>query len=133
MEEVNLKPDFGKIHLKTAAELAENYRKVVWTDNMQIVLMYLQSNEIIDKEKHENADQAFFILKGSATFTVFDQKGESSRESLVGDPGDMVVVGKDTYHEVKAGPFGCKVMTIYSSPQHKPGTGMYTAFNGCGE
>ena len=97
----------------------DNFRSVHWTNNMQIVFMSLKPGEAIGKEKHKHSDQLFLLFAGSADVVVFQ-----SREDAVGGPprmlrvNDALVVPARTYHDVRAGSNGAKMMTVYSFPQH---------------
>ena len=95
-----------------------DYRRVIWTSpRMQIVLMCLKPGEEIDEEVHENGDQFFRVEEGGIVVYV------NKTKELRAGSGGSIVVPAGTMHRVKACVVhGVKLYTIYSPPQHKPGT-----------
>jgi mannose-6-phosphate isomerase-like protein (cupin superfamily) len=95
------------------------FRKVLYTGkHLQLVAMSLQPKEEIGKEVHRGVDQFFRIEEGRAKF-VFGAK----EVHLVG-AGGAVVVPAGTYHNVinTSATKPLKLYTIYTPPNHKPGT-----------
>ena len=94
----------------------KNYRKVVYTDKyQQLVLMSLDPKEYIHLEKH-NAAQFFRVEKGKGVAKV------GGKDIKLTD-GQSVTVPPNTFHKIiNTGRTPLKLYTIYSPPQHKPGT-----------
>ena len=95
----------------------ENYRKVLYTGKMQLVLMSLLPSEDIPSEVHEDIDQFFRIEAGEAYIKV-----DSEEFNLKED--DVIIIPAGTEHYVKNSSEDkvLKVYTIYSPPEHLPGT-----------
>jgi mannose-6-phosphate isomerase-like protein (cupin superfamily) len=95
------------------------FREVLFTGKYtQLVVMCLQPGEEIGNEVHKTVDQFFRIEEGTAKF-VFKGKEEHKVKA-----GDGVIVPAGTFHNVintsKKDPL--KLYTLYSPPNHKPGT-----------
>jgi len=107
---------FGSIEKET---LKNGYfRKVMFTGkNAQLVVMCLQSGEEIGNEIHNTVDQFFRVEQGEATFVL------NGKEKHVVRDGDAAIVPAGTYHNViNTGNGQLKLYTIYSPPNHPPGT-----------
>lgn len=96
-----------------------NYRKVIETNkHSQLVLMSLKPRESIGTEQHKNIDQFFRIEQGKALFTL-----DKGKKKFIGGPADAVLVPAGTWHNVtNIGTTQLKLYTIYSPPNHPPGT-----------
>jgi mannose-6-phosphate isomerase-like protein (cupin superfamily) len=94
----------------------QNYRQEIVTGkHSQIVLMSLKPGEEIGSEVHP-ADQILFIVSGNAKSVI------NGKEKNV-KAGDIVFVPEGARHNfIDIGPEELKIITIYSPPQHKPGT-----------
>ena len=96
-----------------------DFRRVLFTGkHAQLVLMSLLPGEDIGSEVHPHVDQFFRIEEGKARFVL---KG---REVHLVRSGGAVVVPAGTRHNIfnasKSKPL--KMYTIYSPPNHPPGT-----------
>ena len=111
---VGSKPHHFNIEKETLKNT--NYRKVVYTDKyQQLVLMSLNPKEYIHLEKH-NATQFFRVEKGKGVAKV------GGKDIKLKD-GVSVTVPPNTFHKIiNTGSVPLKLYTIYSPPQHKPGT-----------
>ena len=111
---VGSKPHHFNIEKETLKNT--NYRKVVYTDKyQQLVLMSLNPKEYIHLEKH-NATQFFRVEKGKGIAKV------GGKDIKLKD-GVSVTVPPNTFHKIiNTGSVPLKLYTIYSPPQHKPGT-----------
>jgi mannose-6-phosphate isomerase-like protein (cupin superfamily) len=108
---------FGSIEKAT---LKNGYfRQVMFTGkNAQLVVMCLQPKEEIGNEVHKNVDQFFRIEQGEASFVL-----NNGKEKHAAKDGDAVIVPAGTYHNViNTGKGQLKLYTIYSPPNHPPGT-----------
>ncbi len=114
-----MKAYVGSIEKQT---LSNNYfRKVLFTGkHAQLVVMCLKPGEEIGNEVHKHVDQFFRLEAGEAKF-VFNGK-ESHIVKNKG--GGAVIVPAGTYHNVinNSKTKKLKLYTIYSPPNHPPGT-----------
>jgi len=112
-----MKPFVGSMDKQT---LKNNYfRKVLFTGkHAQLVVMSLKPKEEIGNEVHKHVDQFFRLEAGEAKF-VFNGK-----EKHIVKNGDAVIVPAGTFHNVinKSKTKKLKLYTIYSPPNHPPGT-----------
>ncbi len=97
-----------------------DFRRVLYTGpDSQLVVMNLKPGEEIGLEKHA-LDQFLRIEAGEAKVTLGDVTQGA------GD-GFAVVVPTGTMHNVvNTGATDLKLYTIYTHPQHKPGTVQHT-------
>lgn len=95
----------------------ENYRKVLYTGKMQLVLMSLKPGEDIPAEVHNDIDQFFRIEQGEAYIKV-----DGEEFNLKDD--DIIIIPAGTEHYVKnsSPDKDLKVYTIYTPPEHAPET-----------
>ena len=108
---------FGPLEKQTLDNTC--FRQVIFTgEHSQLVLMCLAPGEDIGDEVHPHVDQFFRIEQGEARFVLNEKQEHVARD------GDAVVVPAGTYHNVinssKTAPL--KLYTIYSPPNHPPGT-----------
>lgn len=95
-----------------------NFRKVLFTSKYsQLVVMTLKKGEDIGLEMHKKVDQFIRIEKGTGVALLNGKKYKLS-------DGVAVVIPAGTVHNIintsKTVPM--KLYTIYTPPQHKPGT-----------
>jgi len=96
------------------------FRQVIFTGkHAQLVLMSLKPSEEIGNEVHNNVDQFFRLEEGEAKFVLNNGK----EEHVVGN-GDAVIVPAGTWHNIinNSKTKKLKMYTIYSPPNHPPGT-----------
>ena len=101
-----------KLTLKNTA-----WRRVLYTDKFQqLVVMSLKPGQVIDLEKHDGS-QFIRVEKGRGVATI-----GGDRFNL--RDGKVIVIPPKTMHEIKntSKTENMKVYTIYTPPQHKPGT-----------
>ena len=106
----------GKIEQVTLQNTA--FRQVVFTGkHAQLVVMSLLPQEEIGMEVHESVDQFFRVESGTAKVVM------NGEESQVAD-GDAFIVPAGTQHNVinTSTDQPLKLYTIYSPPNHPPGT-----------
>jgi mannose-6-phosphate isomerase-like protein (cupin superfamily) len=97
----------------------EYFREVLFTGkHAQLVVMCLQPGEEIGNEVHPNVDQFFRLEQGEALF-VFNGKEKHAVKDA-----EAVIVPAGTYHNVinTSKTAKLKLYTIYSPPNHPPGT-----------
>ncbi|MBT7237909.1 cupin domain-containing protein [Candidatus Woesearchaeota archaeon] len=95
----------------------ENYRKVLYTGKMQLVVMSLKPGEDIPEEVHDNIDQFFRIEQGEAYIKVDDEEFNLNDD-------DIIIIPAGSKHYVKNSSENkvLKVYTIYTPPEHSPET-----------
>jgi mannose-6-phosphate isomerase-like protein (cupin superfamily) len=81
--------------------------------------MSLLPNEEIGNEVHKNVDQFFRIEGGEAKFVV-----DNGKEKRIAKNGDVVIIPAGTFHNIinNSKTKKLKLYTIYSPPNHPPGT-----------
>ena len=105
-----------KANLKQLAIENNDYRRVIFTSNMQVVLMSLKVGDFIELEVHKENDQLFTICSGICKIVI------GNKIFSIGE-GESLIVPKNTYHYVtNQGNTPLKMYTIYSPWHHKPGT-----------
>ena len=95
-----------------------NFRKVLFTAaGGQLVVMSLKAREEIGMEVHEDVDQFFWIVKGSAKTVL------NGEESTLGE-GEVLIVPRGTLHNIINADNRCalKLFTVYTPPNHPDGT-----------
>ena len=100
------------------ATMKNNYfRKVLATGkNSQIVVMCLRPKEDIGMEVHNDVDQILVFLEGSGQAVLGGKKSAVKKNSIVHVP-------MKTWHNfINTGKRKMKLYTVYSPPEHKPGT-----------
>jgi mannose-6-phosphate isomerase-like protein (cupin superfamily) len=105
-------------HIEKETLKNKNFRRVLFTGkHAQLVVMSLKPGEEIGNEVHAKVDQFFRIEQGEAVF-VFNGKKRKARNA------DAVVVPAGTHHNVvnSSKTETLKLYTIYSPPNHPPGT-----------
>lgn len=101
------------------------FRRVLFTTGpvhchgTQLVSMELQKGEVIDSEVHPGLDQVFVIQRGVCEAVLTDAK-----RAVIVSAGDVLVVPAGTRHEIrnKSQSESLHLLSIYSPPQHPPGT-----------
>src|SRR5689334_7353744 len=108
--------DARVIDVKDQAKDSEAFRKALFTtDRSQLVIMSLRSGEDIGEETHE-ADQLLYAVKGEGTAVIEGMKHTFEK-------GDILCVPAGTRHNiVNTREEPMKLFTVYSPPQHLPGT-----------
>ena len=97
-----------------------NYRKVVnTTHHQQLVLMSLKPKEEIGMEVHKKIDQFIRIEKGTAIAII----GKENPKKYLLKKEHFITIPAGTYHNIiNTGRSELKLYSIYSPPNHKPGT-----------
>ncbi|MEL7627256.1 MAG: cupin domain-containing protein [Anaerolineaceae bacterium] len=98
-----------------------DFRRVLYTGYLQLVLMSLDPNEDIGNEVHDHVDQFFRFEGGEGKVVTADG------EITVGD-GDVVVIPAGTYHNIinTSATERLSMYTIYSPANHPDGTRAHT-------
>jgi mannose-6-phosphate isomerase-like protein (cupin superfamily) len=97
-----------------------NYRKVINTTKyQQLVLMSLKPKEEIGMEIHKKVDQFMRIEKGTAIAII----GKETPKKYILKKEHFITIPAGTYHNIiNIGRGELKLYSIYSPPNHKPGT-----------
>jgi len=91
------------------------YRKILYTGKMQLVLMSIPVGEDIELEVHPDVDQFLRVEAGQGKVTF----GKNENTSYEIRDGSAVIVKRNTYHHViNTGNEPLKLYTIYSPPEH---------------
>lgn len=92
------------------------FRKELYTtDRSQLVLMCVEAGQDIGRETHDT-DQVLVFVSGKASYAVGGDQG-------VLEAGDILVVPAFTVHNVvNTGDAPLKLYTVYTPPEHAPGT-----------
>ncbi len=98
-----------------------DFRRVLYTGHLQLVLMSLKPGEDIGKEVHDHVDQFFRFEAGEGKVVTDDG------EIIVGN-GDVVVISAGTVHDIinTSATERLSMYTIYSPPNHPHGTIAHT-------
>lgn len=104
----------GRLRLNIEKITNENdkFRKILFTnESIQLAIISLEKREDIGMEKHVGITQFVRVESGSGTASISGKKYRLKK-------GDSIIIGPDTYHNIKAGNKGMKLYTIYSPPAH---------------
>ena len=94
-----------------------NYRKVIsTTTHQQLVLMSLKPKEEIGEEVHHKVDQFIRIEKGTAVAIINNEKIILKKEHFI------IIPAGTNHNIINIGRSELKLYSIYSPPNHKPGT-----------
>jgi len=109
--------NFFSTNIRKEAIKNNFFRKVLATkSNAQVVVMSLNPGEDIGMEVHKKYDQILVNVSGKGVYIVNGKKGKFEKDSLV-------YVPKGTRHNfINIGKTRLKLFTIYSPPNHPPGT-----------
>lgn len=94
----------------------KNYRQVLYTGKMQLVVMSLLPGEEIGFEIHSDHDQFIRIESGTGQGEITGTKYELKDGSIL-----MIPAGY-RHNVINTGNTDLKLYTIYSPPEHKPNT-----------
>ncbi len=105
------------IDAKEATKENSNFRKVLFTGTRsQLVVMALLPGEEIGTEVHGEIDQLLYVVKGQGV-AVFGNVKEALAKGAV-----FCVPAGTTHNVINTGDEPLKLFTVYSPPQHAPGT-----------
>lgn len=109
--------DFFLANLESLTKSNDTFRRVVSTGaKSQLVLMSLDQGVEIGEESHGSVEQMFVVVSGRGEATL---RGRS----VALNPGTVLVVPPGTTHNVRnLGRAPLKLWTLYTPPNHIPGT-----------
>ena len=114
-----MKPFYTNIEKDTVDNT--DFRHVLYTGHLQLVLMSLEPNEDIGLEVHDHVDQFFRFEAGEGK--VVTEDGEIAVKN-----GDVVVIASGTVHNIinTSATERLSMYTIYSPANHPDGTVAHT-------
>lgn len=99
------------------------FRTALWTGNhSQLTVMSLGPGEEIGLEVHPNVDQFFRLEEGRARVEVGPTRDDLSETYEVKDDWAFIVPAGTWHNVINTGVGELKLYTIYSPPNHPPGT-----------
>jgi mannose-6-phosphate isomerase-like protein (cupin superfamily) len=105
------------IDAKKVTKENSDFRKVLFTGTRsQLVVMALLPGEEIGTEVHGEIDQLLYVVKGQGV-AVFGNVKEALAKGAV-----FCVPAGTTHNVINTGDEPLKLFTVYSPPQHAPGT-----------
>ena len=91
------------------------YRKIIYTGIIQLVLMSIPVGDDIELEVHPKTDQFLRVEAGQGEVTF----GKTEKDRFKIKDKSAIIVKKNTYHHVvNTGNSPLKLYTIYSPPEH---------------
>ena len=102
--------------IQLARENNDFRREVATAERSQIVVMTIPPGGEIGDEVHEGIDQILLFVEGEAEARV---GGETQR---VGPDEAVLVPGGTRHNFVNTGQFPLRLVTVYTPPEHEPGT-----------
>ena len=99
------------------------FRTVLATGtHMQLVVMHLAPGEEIGLEMHAGIDQFLRVEDGAATVTLGPTEEIIERTVALSDDWAIIVPAGTWHNVVNVGRAPLKLYSIYSPPEHAPGT-----------
>jgi mannose-6-phosphate isomerase-like protein (cupin superfamily) len=116
-EEGSMKSEEAIVDVFERARQNEAFRREVATGpHSQLVVMTIPPGGEIGEEVHEHVDQILLFVEGDAEAILDGERATVGRN-------DLVFVRAGTRHNfVNAGERALRLATIYSPPEHEPGT-----------
>ena len=104
-----------KTNIEKKTKTNKNYRKVLYTDKqMQLVIMTIDND--IPEETHQKTTQFIRVQAGTGVIHIGSKKYRVQE-------GDSIIIPAKSKHYVKrTGKKQLKLYTIYTPPEHPPGT-----------
>lgn len=107
-----------------AATLANtDYRQTAWTGkNLQLTVMAIAPGDDIGLEVHEDHDQFLRVEEGKGRVQMGPTEDDLSFDEEVGDDWVVLVPAGSWHNITNIGDEPLKVYSLYSPPEHPPGT-----------
>ena len=102
--------------IRLARENEDFRREVATSERSQVVVMTIPPGGEIGEEVHDGIDQILLFVEGEAEAIV---SGETRR---VGPDELVLVPGGTTHNFVNTGEWPLRLVTVYTPPEHEPGT-----------
>jgi mannose-6-phosphate isomerase-like protein (cupin superfamily) len=101
----------------------DTFRAVLFTgDHTQLTVMRLAAGEDIGVEAHDDRDQFLRIEQGQARVELGKSKHAMDETHDVGDDWAIIVPAGVWHNVVNTGESELKLYSLYSPPEHPPGT-----------
>ena len=102
--------------LRLARENDAFRREIETGPHSQVVVMNLAPGEEIGEEVHEDADQILLFVEGEGEAVLEGERSPVRADQLV------LVAGGVRHNFVNTGSSPLRLVTIYTPPEHPPGT-----------
>ncbi len=102
--------------IRLARENDDFRREVATAELSQVVVMTIPPGGEIGAEVHEGIDQLLLFVEGEAEAIVGDERRRVGPDELV------LVPGGTRHNFVNIGEFPLRLVTVYTPPEHPPGT-----------
>jgi mannose-6-phosphate isomerase-like protein (cupin superfamily) len=102
--------------IRLARENDDFRREVATAERSQVVVMTIPPGGEIGAEVHEGIDQLLLFVEGEAEAIVDDERRRVGPDELV------LVPGGTRHNFVNIGEFPLRLVTVYTPPEHPPGT-----------
>ena len=102
--------------LRLARESDDFRREVATGERSQVVVMTIPPGGEIGEEVHEGIDQILLFVEGEADAIVGGERRPVRADELV------LVPGGTRHNFVNSGEGPLRLVTVYSPPEHEPGT-----------
>jgi mannose-6-phosphate isomerase-like protein (cupin superfamily) len=111
------------INITDATRKNNTFRTVLWTgDHLQLTLMSINVGEDIGLENHPNLDQFLRIEAGQGIVQMGKNKERLDFQRRVQDDSAILIPAGTWHNLINTGNVPLKLYSIYSPPQHPPGT-----------
>lgn len=111
------------INIDEAASKNNTFRTVLWTgDHLQLTLMSINVGEEIGLENHPNLDQFLRIEEGQGIVQMGKNKNQLDFQRRVQDDYAILIPAGTWHNLINTGNKPLKLYSIYTPPQHPPGT-----------
>jgi mannose-6-phosphate isomerase-like protein (cupin superfamily) len=111
------------ININQATRKNKTFRTVVWTgEHLQLTLMSINVGEDIGLEIHPNLDQFLRIEEGQGIVQMGKNKNQLDFQRRVQDDSAIIIPAGTWHNLINTGNKPLKLYSIYSPPQHPPGT-----------
>ena len=102
--------------IRLARENEDFRREIATAERSQVVVMTIPPGGEIGEEVHEAIDQLLLFVEGEAEAIVDDERRRVGPDELV------LVPGGTRHNFVNIGEFPLRLVTVYTPPEHPPGT-----------
>jgi mannose-6-phosphate isomerase-like protein (cupin superfamily) len=102
--------------IRLARENDDFRHEVATAERSQVVVMTIPPGGEIGEEVHEGIDQLLLFVEGEAEAIVGDERRRVGPDELVLVPGGI------RHNFVNIGEFPLRLVTVYTPPEHPPGT-----------
>jgi mannose-6-phosphate isomerase-like protein (cupin superfamily) len=110
-------------NIEEATTMNMTFRTALWTGkHSQLTVMSLRPGEEIGVEVHTGVDQFFRLEEGRARVEVGMSQDDLSETHEVKDDWAFIVPAGTWHNVINTGDTDLKLYTIYSPPNHPPGT-----------